>query len=208
MFHVEQYKIRTDTIARIMSSTKKHKYIFHKSVYVFVQQLLFAQCKTQACEEWLITPNNGPASEYCPKHYYSSFLRRRDPASFRQIQVIRKRNKRNQDKKHRRKIDPCFRIRENLRSRIKELLKDKPWDRSSRIGLDGYQLRAYLESKFQPGMTWQNYGIYWHVDHIKPLSKFNLRDPIELARANHYTNLQPLTAKDNMKKSDSYALQT
>jgi len=60
-------------------------------------------------------------------------------------------------------------------------------------------LRQHLESLFQPGMTWANYGFYgWHIDHKKPLSSFSL--PAQQAEAFHYTNLQPLWAKENLAK--------
>jgi len=52
-------------------------------------------------------------------------------------------------------------------------------------------------------MTWKNYG-EWHVDHIKPCAKFNLIIDKEQKRCFHYSNLQPLWAKDNIKKSDNY----
>jgi hypothetical protein len=52
-------------------------------------------------------------------------------------------------------------------------------------------------------MTWQNYGYYgWHIDHIKPCASFDLRKPSEQRKCFHYSNLQPLWAKDNLQKSD------
>ena len=50
-------------------------------------------------------------------------------------------------------------------------------------------------------MSWDNYG-QWHIDHIRPCSGFNLLDPIEQRVCFHYTNLQPLWAGDNLKKSN------
>jgi hypothetical protein len=62
--------------------------------------------------------------------------------------------------------------------------------------------RNHLESLFQPGMTWANYG-QWHVDHIVPLSWFPFdRDPSLLFVASHWTNLQPLWAVDNFRKGN------
>jgi len=52
-------------------------------------------------------------------------------------------------------------------------------------------------------MNWQNHG-KWHIDHIKPLAKFNPNDYEDVKKANHYTNLQPLWAEENLKKSDKY----
>jgi len=60
-----------------------------------------------------------------------------------------------------------------------------------------------LESKFQPDMNWDNWASDgWHIDHIKPLASFDLTDREQLLIACHYTNLQPLWAKDNIAKSD------
>lgn len=69
------------------------------------------------------------------------------------------------------------------------------------MGCSGQELKRYLESKFQPGMSWDNYGVHgWHIDHIVPLSSFNLSDPEDYKKACHYTNLQPMWAIDNIKK--------
>ena len=58
----------------------------------------------------------------------------------------------------------------------------------------------HLESQFKVGMTWDNYG-EWHIDHIKPLAAFDIKDPAQVAEASHYTNLQPLWAMENFTKS-------
>ena len=71
------------------------------------------------------------------------------------------------------------------------------------VGCDKKTLRSYLEAKFKPGMNWRNHG-KWHIDHIKPLSKFNPKNLRDIKKANNYTNLQPLWAIDNLKKSNKY----
>lgn len=71
------------------------------------------------------------------------------------------------------------------------------------LGCTIAELKVYLQSKFQPGMSWDNWALDgWHIDHIKPLSSFDLTDRNQFLEACHYTNLQPLWAQDNLSKSD------
>ena len=69
------------------------------------------------------------------------------------------------------------------------------------LGYSAIQFRDHIARQFLPGMTWANHG-EWHVDHIYPLSGFDLSQPSERAAANSLGNLRPLWAIDNMKKSD------
>ena len=69
------------------------------------------------------------------------------------------------------------------------------------LGCTVEQLQTFLEAEFTDGMTWENYG-EWHIDHIRPCASFNLEDPEEQKKCFHWTNLQPLWAKDNLAKSD------
>jgi hypothetical protein len=107
--------------------------------------------------------------------------------------------------KHRRKTDIQFKLQATLRSRLHSAVKDnrKKGSAVKDLGCTIEQLKQYLESKFQPGMSWDNHTVDgWHIDHIKPLSSFDLSDRKQLLEACHYTNLQPLWAKDNLTKSD------
>lgn len=65
------------------------------------------------------------------------------------------------------------------------------------LGCDFKQLKSHLESKFTNGMNWDNYG-KWHIDHIIPIASAKTED--EIVALNHYTNLQPLWAEDNIRK--------
>jgi hypothetical protein len=73
------------------------------------------------------------------------------------------------------------------------------------IGCTVEELWLHLESQFQNGMTRENYG-EWHVDHIVPLYSFDFDNDLEnnLKIAWHYTNLQPLWAKDNLSKGKNF----
>lgn len=73
------------------------------------------------------------------------------------------------------------------------------------IGCTYEQLKQHIIKQFQPGMTWENRGVYtWHIDHIKPLALFDLSKKEEQLKVNHYTNFQPLWAIDNIKKGKKY----
>lgn len=103
----------------------------------------------------------------------------------------------------RRHSDVEYKIRTNIRSRLKDAMRAKVLTRTNKLlGCTIGEFRVYLEGKFLPGMTWDNYGKTWHIDHVFPLSKVNLFDEIELLKVTNYTNLQPLWALDNIRKSN------
>lgn len=66
------------------------------------------------------------------------------------------------------------------------------------VGLDKEEFKSYIQNKFTEGMSWDNYG-KWYLDHIIPLC--NAKDENEALLLNHYTNLQPLWAEDNLRKN-------
>lgn len=97
------------------------------------------------------------------------------------------------------------RIKGNLRSRLTMAVTKghKSCSAVSDLGCSIEFFKEYMASKFTEGMSWDNYGKYgWHIDHIFPLSKVDLSDPIESKKACHYTNLQPLWRKDNISKGN------
>jgi len=103
------------------------------------------------------------------------------------------------------KTDIRFKILCNLRTRIIHALKHNFKSKSTvkLLSCSVEFLKKYLESKFIVGMTWDNHGLYgWHIDHIIPCSSFDLSKPDEQRKCFHYTNLQPLWAKDNLSKSN------
>lgn len=96
----------------------------------------------------------------------------------------------------------------NARQRIIKVLKRNGLSKSKKftelVGMTPLQLMAYLEKMFEDGMTWDNYGT-WHLDHIRPCASFDLTDVDQQIACFHYTNLQPLWAKDNLVKGASWA---
>jgi len=98
-----------------------------------------------------------------------------------------------------------YRMRVKLKNKIYDILKkfgaDKKNTTIELLGCDIEFFLKYMENKFEEGMTWENYGYEtWHIDHIIPVSSFDLTKEEEQRKCWHYTNLQPLWAKDNIKK--------
>jgi hypothetical protein len=98
--------------------------------------------------------------------------------------------------------DPKQKIRKRLRTRVYCVLKGlkKSAPTMAMLGCDIAFFKQWLESQFKRGMTWENYGSHWHVDHKIPCAAFDLTKPEEQQRCFHYTNLQPLEALKNWSK--------
>ena len=104
------------------------------------------------------------------------------------------------------KTDINYKLAANLRTRLYvSIRKDyKSGSAVKDLGCSIPELKTYLESKFQEGMSWDNWGrAGWHIDHIIPLDFFDLQNREEFLKACNYTNLQPLWAKENIKKSSN-----
>ena len=76
------------------------------------------------------------------------------------------------------------------------------------LGCNMKNLKQYIENQFNKkpntiGMSWDNYG-EWHIDHIKPCIQYDLSKEKEQKKCFNYKNLQPLWAKDNMKKGSKF----
>lgn len=110
-------------------------------------------------------------------------------------------------RKRKREEDPFYKIKMNLSSRISDIIRGK----ISRIrtmellGCSKEEFIFHIENKFLPEMNWNNYGKKgWHVDHIKPVSLFDLSNENEMRECWNYKNLQPLWWFDNIKKGNKY----
>jgi hypothetical protein len=101
---------------------------------------------------------------------------------------------------------PKERLRQNFASLLRSRLKNKKPGVFSSVGYEIGDLMKHLESKFIPGMSWDNYGKVWHVDHIKPnkLFKYESQEDPDFKSCWALANLQPLFAQDNLKKGSKY----
>lgn len=105
----------------------------------------------------------------------------------------------------RRQTDMFFRIKGNLSSRLSDLINERNFSKNTLelIGCSREKFLQHIESQFNNGMNWENYGIKgWHIDHIIPLSLYDLTNENEVKKACNYLNLQPLWWYDNLEKSN------
>ncbi len=106
-------------------------------------------------------------------------------------------------KKERQNSDPIYVITNNIRCRLWKYLKIKNITKKNKtfdiVGCSPEFLKEYIEKQFTEGMSWDNRN-EWHIDHIIPLSSAKTEE--EIYKLCHYTNLQPLWAEDNLKKSN------
>lgn len=118
-----------------------------------------------------------------------------------------KRIKETSKKNHYKRIkeDVAYRLLQRCRKRLYEAIKGNVKSKRTieLIGCSVEKLMEHLEIQFAEGMSWDNYG-EWHVDHIKPCAMFDFSKPEQQQECFHYTNLQPLWAEDNIRKSAKY----
>ena len=152
------------------------------------------------CKEWK------PLEEYNLAENHWDKLRndcKECLVNYRKINRRKIQDNMNKYEKERKKIDPAFKLSKTLRSRLGSAIRNQSAKkRNTTFNLTSCSmnfLKGYLEGKFTEGMTWENHG-KWHIDHIVPCCSFNLEDAEEQKKCFHYTNLQPLWARDNLVK--------
>jgi len=143
---------------------------------------------------------------------------REDSARWYQANKVKKRawskrwleNNRDKDREYRRRrqqerlvSDPQFKIERVLRNRFRNAVGrgQKTGSVVALLGCTIAEFLTHIETQWTVGMLWETHGNRgWHLDHIVPLTAFDLTDTEQLARACHYTNFQPLWWRDNISK--------
>lgn len=127
------------------------------------------------------------------------------------IKLKRKLNRDNANKRiqERKVTEPLFKLKTNIRSLIRETIKNKGNKKSIKseqiLGCNYEQFKLHLESQFESWMSWDNYGnpkdgIFelnktWDIDHIIPIKTAETEE--DVIKLNHYTNLRPLCSYYN-----------
>ena len=113
-------------------------------------------------------------------------------------------DKKNEYFKKRKLNDPLFKFKCSLRSLISSSIRNKGYKKNSKtfdiLGCEYSLFLKYMKGQFKDGMTWENHG-EWHIDHIMPMHTAQTEE--EALALNHYTNLQPLWAEENLSKSNT-----
>ena len=111
--------------------------------------------------------------------------------------------------KNRIKRDTSFKLRLLCRNTINRCINTNSKKNKHTFDILGYtpeMLKQRLEMNFKSDMNWNNHGILWHIDHIKPLCKFNFilpdgtPDYEQIRLANSLANLKPLYVQENLSK--------
>jgi len=118
-------------------------------------------------------------------------------ASYHRRMLKRKANRLQKDRSA---IKEKQRLRSNFSSLFRRYRETKVDRMSKMIGCTWAFFASWIESKFTKKMKWENYGSHWHIDHIDPLSAFDVYNNEHMRKAWHYTNLRPLSAKENSIK--------
>lgn len=159
--------------------------------------------------------------EYSRKYYHENkekllenkkeYYVKNSETIYEKLLIYNKNNKekvnhyKNQYNKQKKKSSTLYKLKISLRDRLNKYFKYSSLNKNNKtfniIGCTPPQLKEHLETQFVYGMSWENHGLFgWHIDHIIPLSSAKTEE--ELYKLCHYTNLQPLWAKDNLVKSN------
>ena len=146
------------------------------------------------------------------KKAYNRLWNKRNPQKKRES--CKKWEAKNPDKviamrrRHYSKKSTTSKLAVRMRNRIRDSLKNgwKSQKSEKLIGCTFDRLRIHLERQFTKEMSWHNYGVYWHVDHIRPCASYDLTLESEQMACFNFTNLRPLEWRENISKGDRITL--
>lgn len=141
-----------------------------------------------------------PKTKLSPENKLKSIIKGRERSNIWQRNNKEKVN----EWARKRRENPDIKIKCNLRKRLSFLLRKNIISKTEQtfdlLGISIQDFMKYLESKFQEGMTFENYG-QWHLDHIKPCYYFDLTKLEDREKCFHFSNIQPMWAVDNLRKN-------
>jgi len=126
---------------------------------------------------------------------------------YREKNIDRIREVKRTYEKTRKANDPIYKLISNFRTAIYQVLKENDVDKNGHyfeiLKYSPEDLISHLEKQFKSDMSWENYGD-WHVDHIKPISSFDINEigDNEFMECWKLDNLRPLWGEENIRKSN------
>ena len=155
-------------------------------------------------QEWC-NKNKGYYKEYSKKYRQEN---RDKIEKYRQDNKVEIRKNTSEYKRKRRELDFRLRLDNNISNAVRRSLNGKKNGRKweTLLGYTIKDLIKHLEKQFDDKMNWNNRGKYWHIDHIKPISlfKYETAEELEFKECWALENLQPLEAKENIRKSNKF----
>ncbi len=203
---------------------KNHTKEFFKSKIVKGKEYLEKVCKECRNKAWILAKQKRMSNpdyaakitkqrkDYSKKHYQNNknWYKNRSQRlkdSYKQWKRDNYNPQKEKERHAKRMLNPTYKVSKYISNRIRQLIRDK--DFASVIDLLDYSIQDLmysLEKQFRDGMNWDNYGNYWHIDHIKPVSHFNFKsknDP-EFKQCWALSNLQPLLKIENLSKGNRF----
>ena len=146
--------------------------------------------------------NKEKKQSYLKEYYIEN---REKQLSCQKKYYVKNKGNRTEYKRNRKLNNPIYKLSINVRNRLRKYLKAKSITKNKItfdiVGCSPPELKDHISKQFVDGMSWDNYSFHnWHIDHIIPLSSAKTEE--EIYKLCHYTNLQPLWAKDNLAKSN------
>lgn len=145
--------------------------------------------------------------EYIKLHYIDNIERYRSYYKNNKQQI----SSYNKEWKRKKRLsDPAYRLRDIVSMIVRRKLKEQNGYKNTstwkKLPYSPQELKEHLEKQFTKEMSWNNYGEYWHVDHIIPqvLLPYKSMDDPNFNKAWALANLRPLEKKENMSKGSFY----
>lgn len=128
----------------------------------------------------------------------------KDNPEYKQKKLESNNNYRNNSREN----NPSFVINEKICRKINDLVHDKRVVKNSTInyfGCDKEHFRKWIEYQFNENMSWDNYGIYWNIDHVLCMKcfEFETEEEPECKECHFWMNLRPIEKIKNCQKKSS-----
>lgn len=149
--------------------------------------------------------------EYAKEYGKEWYIKNKESKNLKNKEwYVNNRDKVNKYRRDRTKSSPDITLKNNIRGQVGKAIKNKNFKTFELLNYTSEDLKLHLELKFKEGMTWDNYGKLWHIDHIKPVASFNFikkdgtHNIPQIKKCWALKNLQPLWVSENCSKGAKY----